>query len=577
MYSATDQAIPGAFRRDNAAVLTGDVAGFTRLVADDLGSTVEVLETLRAATTAVIEGSGGTLVDFAGDEFMALLPTVPAAFRAAQAIGERVEAANHGVPDHRRVAFRMGIAVGELITDDTRVYGEVVNLAARIRETAAPGGIALSGDAYIRLDEPAARFEPLGLRRFKNVPAPVRVFRLRNDPRAKGERPARRRVGLHPCIGFSGVKCRTEAPEAVRTAELLTIELRSALLRLPGLVLTTLSHPSGDGNDAEPGHLLEVSVDQLGDEIRVYSELVDVTRWLPIWGDRYQFHSAETAVHLDSVVEAVVGAVDVETYFGEHAVMWRSTLSSESVGLMYRGWQQLLTGTPEGITRALELAVRVSRDEPEAPDGPSVAAFVVTLGILTGLAENPEDDLVTAHDLAQEGLRRGDPTGLSQTVIAHVLMSRGEPLRAREVIDQAIDLRRTCDASYAVKASIQRYLGEWNEAVENVRHAIALTPTSLPWYWTVLASASYVGERHEDVVDAVEPLLDSGAASLEALLLLAASQSALGMARRSAATVSHISTRYPGVCAADALRDHPFVDAAVIERWRRHLADAGLT
>jgi len=138
-------------------------------------------------------------------------------------------------------------------------------------------------------------------------------------------------------------------------------------------------------------------------------------------------------------------------------------------------------------------------------------------------------------------------------------------------VDAALSARKACDATFALKASVLRYAGRWQPAVKLAQQAIRLTSWPFSWYRSVLASALYVGEPYEDLIDPVEPLHDDGSADLEALLLLAAAEVAVGMPRRAWATLELAQSRYPGAPIEAFVQRQPFVDPEVIERWHRHL------
>lgn len=561
----------GRLTRQSAAALNGDIVGYSRMIAEDVEGAVAGVERARSVTVRSVDEFGGELADFSGDNFLAIFPSTAAAFGAARSISERLESE---AASGSRIRFRMGIAVGELITDGSHFYGEAVNIAARIREIALPGGVALSGDVFIRLDSSTGGFESLGLRRFKNIPDLVRVYRYHEDHQQGSADSARVAGTPRPCLAFDGVWA--VDPSVARVAGVLTREIRTALIGLPGLTLARApsEHSVGMTDGPTARHSLEATVDRLGNRIRVYLELIEISRWLPIWSQRYELDEDDLPELADVISADVVGAVEVELVIGDFSRVYRTTLSPASVDRVHEAITRAIIGTPEGLERASALLEQVSRDEPAASEGPALGSFVTILRVLTGQSPEPAVDLINARALADEGRRRGDFTALSDLVNAQVLLSNGQVEEALEAVDAAVSARKACDATFAMKASVLRYAGRWQPAVELAQQAIRLTPWPFPWYRSVLASALYVGGRYEDLVDVVEPLRGDGSADLEALLLLAAAEVAVGMPRRAGATLDLARSRFPGTSTEGFVRHQPFVDPEVIERWHRHLDSA---
>ncbi len=164
------------FRR--AACLYADVSGYCRLISRDVEATVRLLRAYRETMARIVTRHGGRVVDFAGDSLLAEFPTAEEAVRTGIEIQRTVEARNRSLPPDDQLRFRIGIELGEVLVTDGRIYGDCVNIAARVQEVAAPGQICVAGSAYDEID-PAivpTHFEYLGKRFMKNVDMPQRVY-----------------------------------------------------------------------------------------------------------------------------------------------------------------------------------------------------------------------------------------------------------------------------------------------------------------------------------------------------------------------------------------------------------------
>jgi adenylate cyclase len=162
-----------------AACLHADVSGYCRLIADDVEATVRTLKAYRNVMTRVVAEHDGRVVDTAGDSFLAEFATVTSAVRCGVHMQHELAALNAVLPPRRWLQFRIGIDLGSVIADDERIYGNCVNIAARVQEEASPGSVCVAGGAYDHMDEPLPlRFEYLGERVVKNIAAPQRVYRV---------------------------------------------------------------------------------------------------------------------------------------------------------------------------------------------------------------------------------------------------------------------------------------------------------------------------------------------------------------------------------------------------------------
>lgn len=578
MTAVTGQGVDG-LRSRHAVVLHADVADFSRLMADDPTGTVATMRAYQQLVTAAVAEVDGTLVNFVGDSFLAVFDDASSGMRAAVRICSAVREHNAGVPRARRAWFRLGLDAGEIVTaDDGRHFGDPLNIAARIQAIAQVGGINVTGAVYAELDEPGLRLVALGTRRLKNIPEPVRVYQLAGLGTEAGE-PASA-VHDDPTVAVLPIH---HAPDAVdaSVAEALRLEIVEALGALAGL--RVVDHWIGEGGivhdrgSVDASYVLYSGVVRSGTGLRAYATVAELETMNRVWGGRWEGSTDALFALQDAMAAAIVRAMEIELVVGQPAMIYRSELDSEARELVYRGWHQLNSGTRDGWRRAHELFAQVRHRRPGSVSGYALSAFVCWWGAVEGLSQTPGEDLAAAATYAARGMELGDPTGLSQLVIAALRLHAGDDLESTLAAAQETLARRpTCDVSYVVLGSVQRYLGDWEAAVDACRHARELSPARMPWFATVQASAYYVGERYHDAARIAEQVIGRQPDNREALLVLAASQQALGLVRRARGTVQMLLDRHPDVRRDDLPRRHPFRDAGIIARWSGHLAAAGL-
>ena len=173
------------------AILAADIAGYSRLMGEDDAATVQALKGHQAVILPLIGRYGGHVIDTAGDGILAEFPSVIGAAECAVEIQTVMATRNAEVPEHRRMLFRIGINLGDVIHDETRAYGDGVNVAARLEGIAEPGGICISRQVFDQVNRALkADFQALGPRTFKNIAQPVDVFVV--APLTRGARPGRR-------------------------------------------------------------------------------------------------------------------------------------------------------------------------------------------------------------------------------------------------------------------------------------------------------------------------------------------------------------------------------------------------
>ena len=167
--------------RRSAACLHADISGYTRLIANDVEATVRILTVYRTMLGRITVAHGGRVIDDSGDSLLADFPTVTGAVRAAIEIQRQLSARNAALPEHHRIEFRVGIDLGDVLTEGDRIYGDCVNVAARVQELSAPGGICLTGSAFDHIGSLPVRFDYLGERTLKNIREPLRIYRFAGE------------------------------------------------------------------------------------------------------------------------------------------------------------------------------------------------------------------------------------------------------------------------------------------------------------------------------------------------------------------------------------------------------------
>ena len=566
--------IPSTTQR-NVVALNADVVGYSRLMADDFTATSAAMASVRDLVLRCVVAGGGRLVNFVGDNFMAVFDEPTAAIHTAIAITTDLEA--RSAPGQPTIRFRMGLDQGPVADVGDDIEGEALNVASRIEGIAPDGGISISERVYRALDEPALRFRGRGAQALKNIPGAVGIFDLVGLPTHDRSLPATPLALEAPTVAVLPIHTQTVDAAVKRAAELVRMELLHRLAAVPELSVIdarNVSDPSAP--DVAARYMLESGVYATSSGLRVFTTLFDVTTMNIVKSHKWNTDDGGVASLAEDVADEVARSIEVDLVVGAPAGLYADLGDPVAIQKVYRGWFHLRSDTQESWVEAMRLFEEVAADHPNQPFGHVLSAFALWLGAANGWVSDQAAAMTTAMELAERGIAVGDPTGMAAAVKAAVLMNQGDVDEAINIMDEVEIVRPTCDVTYGLEGSLRRYLGQWERAVDLLDVAMRLTGVNKPWYPTVKACSLFIGNRLEQAAAVAESVLSYQPHNLEALLVLAAAQKELGLDRRAEATARVIRERFPSVDVADWLTTRPYQDEAITERWTADLAALGL-
>lgn len=497
-----------------AAIVAADVVGYSRLMGLDEPGTLAALKAHRAAIDPLFAARGGRIVKTTGDglllEFASVVDAVAAAIDAQRAVAER----NKDVPADRRIAFRMGINVGDIVIDGDDIFGDGVNVAARIEALARPGGICITDrvreDLQGRL---AFACEDMGEQTLKNIARPVRVLRL--DPTgetnvAPSPAPTRSRrlryvagaiaLGL-VCSALAGawlLSWRQPAPveSAARSAPLvavlpfvnqsgdpaqeyfsdgLTEDVIAALGRFTSLavlarnaIMPLKGQPTGvDAAVRTLGarYVVEGSVLRVGDRVRVQAKLIDAQGSRVMWTDRFDGDAKNLFQLQDELVQQIAGTLASQVgRMEQDRARQRPTQSLDAYDLTLRGRAQLDRGTRASYVEARGFFERALAIDPNYADAHLGLALVHYFYVQYGHAEAPGEAIRQAEELVREALR-GDP-GHAQAhgLLGRLLTLSGRYEDALAAIDRALAINPSDAENQYARAAVLMWSGRLDEA-----------------------------------------------------------------------------------------------------------------
>jgi adenylate cyclase len=541
-------------QRKLAAILSADVAGFSRLMGEDEAGTVVALTSCRSLISNVVGKHRGRVIDMPGDNVLAEFASAVDAVQAATAMQAELSACNAEVPEHRRMAFRIGVNLGDVIEEDGRLYGDGVNVAARLESLADPGGICVSGKVREEVHRKLPLwFDDLGEMELKNIAAPVRAFRVRaaagraDDGAGSATRAAKPSIFVHPFANMSG------DPEQEFFADGLTEDIITELSRFHGLLV--ISRNSSFKYKGKPlevqkvakelgvQYVIEGSVRKAANRVRVTVQLIDAETDRHIWAERYDRELADIFAIQDEVTSAIVAVLP-----GRVEAATRDRAARKPTGNM-AAYECVLAAKvlhhrvrKEDCAEALRLIGRAIELDPNYAHAHAWKACILGQQWIYSWCEDKEATWRAVRDELQTALSLDDDDSDVHRVLAALSINQNEFDKATYHQDRALSLNPNDDLVVVQKGELLTWLGQAEEGIEWIRKAMRLNPFHPPRFWGHLARAYFVARRYAEAIEALQHI-----ATPDHLhhALLAACHARLGNADAAAGHVREVLKRAP--------------------------------
>jgi TolB-like protein/tetratricopeptide (TPR) repeat protein len=472
------------------AILAADVAGYSRLMGlDEEGTLAQFRAHRRALIDPKITENRGRIVKTTGDGLLVEFASVVDAVRCAVEVQRGMIERNADVPQGKRVEFRIGINVGDIIIEDGDIFGDGVNVAARLEGLAEPGGICVSGrveeDVQGKLD---SAFEDIGEQQLKNIARPVRVYRVR--PRGTANTSVRAVLSLpdKPSIAVLPFQNMSGDPEQGYFADGVVEEITTALSRFK-TVFVIARNSSFTYKDKAAGvkqigrelgvrYVLEGSVRKAANQVRITAQLIDATTGVHLWADRFD-GAIEDIFHLqDQVTTSVVGAITpaVERTEIERALL-KPTASLAAYDHYMRGLGSQYQWTSEATSEALGHYYKAIELDPKFASAHALATCCFIWRKMNGWLTDPAREVAETKRLAERAteLDQDDAQVLcwSGAGLAFVV---GEIDQGVALVDRALRLNPNLMEAWLSSGLVRLVLGEWEIAIDHFTRAMRLSP-----------------------------------------------------------------------------------------------------
>lgn len=592
-----------AISRKLTAVFYADVAGYSRLAgADEVGSHRRVMSALDF-TTETIRNEGGAVLRYAGDAVLAEFSSIVAAINASIEIQTALNEENRDVPQDRKVQLRIGINLGEVMEDRGEIFGEGVNLAARLEAAAEPGGLCVSAAVHEQVSgKTNVEFRDGGFETFKNISNPVHVYRWRPAYQdAKSDNTSAAETVVTPVVAAPDSPRNSEKPSIVVLpftnmsddpdqgyfSDGITEDIITDLSKVSGLfvIARNTAFTYRDQNvdvgkvSAELGvrYVLEGSVRKFGERVRITAQLIDGTTNGHLWAERYDRGLVDVFGVQDEVTEEIVTALRVYVTDDERQQLVRKeTDNLNAYDDLLRGRELFLKFSKEGNQAAEQMFKHAIELDPGYAVAYAELARVYVQRRNHGWSDTPDETLDEGFRLVSKAVEIDDMAAQGHIVKGFVHLWRHEHDQALAELDRGLELDPNHADGHMWKAIVSGFAGNPEVGVKEVQHAMRLNPESPFWYLFALGNACFAMWRFEECVAACAKAVAKNPNFIFAQMLLAAGLGQLGRSAEANRALDECRRLNPHFTLTWAENLIPFKEQTVVERFAAGLKKAGI-
>ena len=577
--------------RKLAAIFYGDVAGYSRLTGQDEEGTHRILSSYLDVITDAIESHNGNVVHFAGDAVLADFSTVKDAIKCAVKAQQDLKIRNQDFSDDHKLEFRIGVNIGDVIVDRNDIYGDGVNIAARLESLADSGGICISGAVYDSIrGKLKLEFEFLGEQRVKNIAEPVRAYRVIIDPEqpAAGTPPTSTpELPDKPSIAVLPFENMSADPEQEYFSDGISEDIITDLSKVPGLFVISRNssfvykgksvNVQQVGRDLGVRYVLEGSVRKAGNKVRITAQLIDSNTNGHVWAERFDRDLEDIFAVQDEVTQKIVSALQIQlTQAEQEHLTHRDTDNLDAYDYLLRGKEYYLRFTRDANQQARQLYEKAVKLDPNYATALAELARICVQARNHGWTVNLVEPLQQASNFAEKAVKLNDSLPQARVVLGFINMWKHDHETAIAEVCRGLVLDPNHAEGQMYQAIILGFAGQPEESMEWVEKAIHLNPGSPFWYLFAQGNAYFSMERYSEAIAACIKAAIINPNFIFSHLLLLACYGNLGKREECEAELKECLARMPDLTVSWAEEVMPYKDRDVLTRFINDLREAGL-
>jgi adenylate cyclase len=549
------------FKRKLTAVFSADVAGYSRLMGEDEAGTVKTLEEYKQVMFSLIKQHRGRVIDSPGDNLLAEFASVVDAVQCGVAVQNELKARNADLPENRRMQFRIGINLGDVIEEQDRIYGDGVNIAARLESCADPGGICVSKTAFEHIETKLPLgYEYLGEQTVKNIAKPVGAYRVLMEPRVTvaGAKEVKPSV---PVWGRKGVLAGAVAVLLLiiglgiwhyhfRTPKIEPASVEKMAFPLPdkpSIAVLPFANLSGDpgqdflvdgiteniitvlsaiphlfviarnstfaykgkpvkvqqvAEDLGVRYVLEGSIARSGDRVRMTAQLIDALNGHHLWAERYDRELKDLFALQDDLAKKILVGIGLKLTQGEEALHGTWPKNIEVIIKLWQGIEHLRAFNMDGNNRARLIAEECIALEPDYPPNYHFLGSVHMMDYYLGSTKDSARSLLTAIEYLEKAVAMSeDYKGRVHPQLGNLYAMKKDYDKAIKLGEEAIALVPNGADAHAWLAMSLTFAGRAQEALPLFWKAMRLNPLPPAFYYLNFGNAYRLLGRFEEAVN----------------------------------------------------------------------------
>jgi adenylate cyclase len=626
------------FKRKLTAVFSADVAGYSRLMGEDEAATVRTVETYKQVMFSLIKQHRGRVIDSPGDNILAEFASVVDAVQCGVAVQKELQARNANLPENRKMQFRIGINLGDVIEEADRIYGDGVNIAARLEALASPGGICVSKTAFDHIESKLPLgYEYLGEQTVKNIAKPVGAYRVAMEPRVtvvgieEKKAPSKQhRVSLaiavivillvgvlglwqfvlrqappsvekadpkkmafalpdKPSIAVLPFANISEDPKQEVFSDGLTEEIITAISKSPNLfVIARTSAFTYKGKPAKikqvsedlgVRYVLEGSVRREGERIRITAQFIDAMSGHHLWSERFDRDLKDIFAVQEEIAAKIMKALQVRLPSGDRGgPTGRGTKNVEAYLKVMEGAQLLFRYTKEDNAVARKLLEEAINLDPDYARAYSVLGVCLANDVMLGLSKSPKESLERAIEMGQKSLTLDGSDAHANSIVAYLYAITRRFDKAVVKAERALTLDPNSFSVLNNSAFALTFAGKPDQAIPLLEKAIRLDPRASAAPYMSLNMAYLMVGRYEDALEAAKKAVERNPRFLAAQIRLAIGCVLAGRDEEARAVAAEILKINPKFSIEEWTKTVPIPikDQTYIDRFADALRKAGL-